>query len=280
MSLNIWRGGTAGGQPLSQSADVMRHGDIIGVQETHAGERDSSLEIARQLGWHHFQQGGRTAVISRHRIVGATPKRWGGYVELREGIRICVFNCHLSASPYQPYQLMGIKYGDAPFVTSELEAIAWANRARGAQVDRLLQDVAKVKAQGMPFVITGDFNEPSHLDWTAEVAANGRHPLRVRYPNSRRLESLGCVDSFRTVHRNVMEKPGNTWTPTTLLTDPADHHDRIDFVYCHSNRWTVLNAEVCGESADNADKVVSPWPSDHRAVLATLRLSATADEGN
>jgi exodeoxyribonuclease III len=36
-------------------------------------------------------------------------------VELSDG-RLYVFNIHLGASPYQPYQLLGIPYGNAPFL--------------------------------------------------------------------------------------------------------------------------------------------------------------------
>ena len=34
----------------------------------------------------------------------------------------------------------------------------------------------------------------------------------------------------------------------------------------------VLASQVVGENRKNADLVVSPWPSDHRAVLSTFRI--------
>ena len=271
MSFNLWRGGVRAGQPLSQSAEVMRHADVIGVQETHDGERDSSREIASILGWHHFDQGGRTAVISRFPIARATPGRWGVFVKLNDADEICVVNCHLAASPYQPYQLLGIPYGQAPFIRTELEAIAWANRARGQQLDRMLSELATVRAAGSPFVVTGDFNEPSHLDWTQAAEDHGLHPLRVRYPASRRLLAAGGFDCYRAVHPDPTEHTGFTWTPTTQPDTPGDHHDRIDFVYS-SSHFEVLAAAVVGEAQPQADVVVSPWPSDHRAMRASLRL--------
>ena len=35
---------------------------------------------------------------------------------------------------------------------------------------------------------------------------------------------------------------------------------------------TVESAAVMGEKAPEADIVVTPWPSDHRAVRAVIRL--------
>ncbi|MCR9200287.1 MAG: endonuclease/exonuclease/phosphatase family protein [Planctomycetaceae bacterium] len=269
MTFNIWRGGVRGGQPLSQSAEVMQHADIIGVQETYDGDTDSSAAIASMLRWHHFDQGGRTSVISRFPITRATPGRWGVFVKPEGADEVCVLNCHLAASPYQPYQLLRIPYGEAPFIRTELEAIAWANRARGRQLDRLLSELTVVKASGTPFVVTGDFNEPSHLDWTQAAAKQGLHPLRVRYPASRRMQAAGATDCYRAVYSDPTDRTGFTWTPTTQPEDPGDHHDRIDFVYC-SPQFKVLAAAVAGETETNAQIVVSPWPSDHRAVMASL----------
>ena len=35
---------------------------------------------------------------------------------------------------------------------------------------------------------------------------------------------------------------------------------------------TVEQAEVVGEDAKHADVVVAPYPSDHRGVVATIKL--------
>ena len=51
------------------------------------------------------------------------------------------------------------------------------------------------------------------------------------------------------------------------------HHDRIDFVYFKGKGLKVTDAKIVGESQKNADIVVTPYPSDHRAVVATFTLS-------
>ena len=67
-------------------------------------------------------------------------------------------------------------------------------------------------------------------------------------------------------------RPAYTWTPTTAADDPKDHHDRIDFVMVNDDGGTVEQAEVVGEDAKHADVVVAPYPSDHRGVVATIKL--------
>lgn len=63
-----------------------------------------------------------------------------------------------------------------------------------------------------------------------------------------------------------------TWTPTTEPDDPEDHDDRIDFVFARAPRLEVVAAGIVGEKPPEADIVVTPWPADHRAVVATVRF--------
>lgn len=55
--------------------------------------------------------------------------------------------------------------------------------------------------------------------------------------------------------------------------DPTTHHDRIDFVYYKGKGVQLKAAEVVGENKENADIVISPYPSDHRAVVAAFMLT-------
>src|SRR5688572_25376056 len=80
MSFNIWVGGEAGRQPLSQTVKVIEaaKADIVGLQEAHGEERggkrvDAGRKIADALGWNHYDQGNRTAIISRFPILTNTP---------------------------------------------------------------------------------------------------------------------------------------------------------------------------------------------------------------
>ncbi len=140
-------------------------------------------------------------------------------------------------------------------------------------MQRLLGELRPVLASGSPVFLTGDFNEPSHLDWTPRAAAAGICPVAVEYPSTRAVVEAGMRDAYRAVFPDEVRYPGRTWTPITRLDDPKDRHDRIDFVFVDGAGVDVKSCEVVGESPEFSDIVVQPYPSDHRAVVATVEIS-------
>ena len=48
---------------------------------------------------------------------------------------------------------------------------------------------------------------------------------------------------------------------------------RIDYVYFKGKGVEVNDAKIVGEDKEHADIVVSPYPSDHRAVVATFTVA-------
>jgi endonuclease/exonuclease/phosphatase family metal-dependent hydrolase len=278
------------GRPIDETVAVLRatDADLAGLQEMRAesstcsatdcppGERSVAGPLAAALGLHVHEQSGpeevvwACAILSRLPIVATSPNGLGAIVEV-DGRRLGVFNIHPTDYPYQPYQLLDIPYGEAPFLDTAEEAVAAATATRAEALRLLREDLAWAAATEAQ-VIFGDFNEPSHRDWSERAAAAGRHPLAVQWPLVRALEADGFVDALRSVHPDEIAKPAYTWTPTTRPDDPADHHDRIDFVLVRGAALTVEAAGVVGEQAPEADLVVTPWPSDHRAVRVVVRI--------
>lgn len=290
LSFNTWGSGLNDGKPIDETVAVLRaaDADLVGLQEMRAesstctatdcppGDRSVAGPLAAATGLHLHEQRGpedvvwACAILSRFPIVAASPNGLGVIVEV-DGRRLGVFNIHFTDYPYQPYQLLDIPYGEAPFLDTAEEAVAAAAAARGEAL-RLLREDLEWAADTEAQVIFGDFNEPSHRDWSPRAAAAGRHPLAVEWPLVRALEADGFVDALRSVHPDEMVKPAYTWTPTTQPDDPADHHDRIDFVLVRGATLAVEAAGIVGEKAPDADVVVTPWPSDHRAVRVVVRL--------
>jgi exonuclease III len=272
MTFNLWQGGEEGKQPLEQSIKVIEaaKADVVGLQETGGLERDgkrpdNAQRIAQKLGWHYVDQGQFTGVISRYKLVDHTPKKTGVKVELPSGRQMWLFNVHFAHAPYQPYQLLKIPYADAPFIEGAEQAVLEARKARGDQVTALLEEINRVT----PAVITGDFNEPSMHDWTDAVFRAGRCPVAVHWPTTERVLEAGFTDAYRKTHPDPLKWPAYTWTPITREDDPKDRHDRIDFIFAQRG-ITIQAAEIVGEKKERADIVVTPYPSDHRAVVATV----------
>jgi len=115
------------------------------------------------------------------------------------------------------------------------------------------RDAVDVRQKGIPTVVVGDFNEPSCLDGPAKAIADRNAPL-LPFP----------VNWPATAAR-----PGYTWTSLPGLWREPDVPDRIDLIY-HTKQLRTASAQVVGEEADDVDIRISPWPSDHRAVVAEV----------
>ena len=289
MTFNLWGAGANQGKPINETVAAIRaaNPDIVGLQETMQegevctgdvcparGESRASA-IAAALGYYVYDQTAENealwanAIISRYPIGRATPNDLGVEIDV-EGRKVMAYNIHLTDYPYQPYQFLNIPYDTAPFLTVAAEGVAAARAARGAAVDLLISELAYAK-DADAILVFGDFNEPSGRDWTERAVAAGVQPLAVAYPSTLELETAGLTDAYRKAHPDEVAAPGLTWTPTTADDDPKDHHDRIDYVFV-GGKASVEDAQVVGEASSRADIVSVPWPSDHRAVVATIRL--------
>ncbi len=71
----------------------------------------------------------------------------------------------------------------------------------------------KVIDAGIPLFLTGDFNAPSHLDWTeASVGSLPHMKYAVDWPVSQAVGDFGFVDTFRAANPDPVADPGRTWT--------------------------------------------------------------------
>lgn len=239
--------------------------DLIGLQEVN----QTTKALAEELGMHFVQQDKRTALLSRFAIDETTPSKHGVTVTLDNGQKLSFLNVHATSFPNQPHQLIRSPKGGGPYISTEKQAIWWADTTRGREFRAMVADADRL---GHPAIAVGDFNEPSHLDWTEETAAAGHHPIKVEWPGSKTFEKAGFLDSYRVMHPDPVTKPGHTWTPRPN-PEPDDHFDRIDFVMYRGEALKLSNVQVVGENHDNADIVIDPFPTDHRAVLATFEVS-------
>jgi endonuclease/exonuclease/phosphatase family metal-dependent hydrolase len=275
MSFNIFYGGDelnlqtrqfcrdAAGCPetLDQVANAIRASgaDVVGLEEATM----NTCPLAEKLGWNCSA---RTQIISRYPIVDP-PGANGLYVfvEPTPGRVVAVSDVHLPADPYGPYE---IRDGATLDQVLQLE-----NDLRVPDIQDELQALPPLAADGIPVFLTGDFNSPSHLDWTQAVAdARADVPFPVQWPVSKALVNAGFKDSFRVVHPDPLAKPGFTWTPGSPEGEKVEVHDRIDWVLSIGADATA--SKVVGEGGNpNTDIAVDPWPSDHRGIVSTFDVT-------
>ncbi len=264
MSFNILTGGASYG-PLSRTVDVINaaNADVIGIQEVGG----SAQSIANALGFYYQGFNSDLAIISRYPITQVLGQ--GVKLLLGPSHEAYLFDVHLAAYPYQPYD---IRDG---LITTEAQAIAQAQASRS--VTPILNGMSSALASGSPTFLVGDFNEPSHLDWTPAAAAAGMHfGMKVNWPTSRSVANAGLVDAFRALRPNEVTDPAFTWTPGSPAPNISANevHDRIDFVYYKGATVTPTAAKTLGYNANDGstDIALQPYPSDHRAVVVQFDL--------
>ncbi len=257
MSFNIW---VQGAQGLNKVIEAIRSSgaDLVGLQECNATTAQS---IATSLGFHVLPASG-ASIVSRYPIVSSQTigNSTRITVEPYPGQRLHLFNCHLPAYPYGPYDL---KKGQ-----SQTFIINQENQTRVPPLNVLLQAMRPWLDGPDVCFLTGDFNAPSHLDYTD-----------FPWPTSVITVEAGLGDSYREMHPGhrkfpgpfTYDEPGITWTPRTDQ-EPEGVFDRIDFVYYSFGDGAVPSQsnELDGRNSAN------PWPSDHRAVLSTFTLTPPA----
>lgn len=262
MTFNIWLGGDQ--VNLGRTFDAIRAADpdILLLQEAEGQTR----KFAEALGWPYAME--RRHIISKYPLFDP-PAADADYAfaEIRPGRFVAVANIHLTAEPYGPYAVREGK-------TAE-EVLALEKETRLPEIETYIAQLSPLAAGGVPAIIGGDFNAPSHLDWTAAMAAarpQVRFPLE--WPVGKALADAGFRDSYREIHPDPVAKPGITWTsgyPVPHLL-PDEAIDRIDQIHARGDATTVASRLVGETGGPDIDIGIAPWPSDHHALVSTFQV--------
>lgn len=275
LTFNIWYGGDQVSFAKVIEAIRAADADIVGLQEPDG----KTLQIAAAAGYPYADT--RRHILSKYpifdsgsgettfegapaySIAGVDPDKVHAWVMVAPGRVVAVANTHLTSDPYGPEL---VRDGSALADVLQNEA-----DTRLPEAEALVAGLKPVIDSGVTVILTGDFNTPSHLDWTEAVVAARGLPFAVDWPVTKRLSEAGFTDAWRAAHPDPVAAPGLTWTPGRPwpVVPEGETQDRIDHVQIANA--TVVDATVVGEPGNpDAGVSVTPWPSDHRAVLATI----------
>ena len=283
MTFNIWYGGDQVSLPAVAEAIRLADADVVGIQEP-----DGHLaRLAAMAGYQYYDE--RRNILARYplfdsgtgmRTLPGAPdyavtalddNALPAWLMVRPGEVVAVANTHFSSDPYGPE---AVRDGEALPAVLALEEQARVPSARA------LQPLGKLGNSGTPVFLTGDFNTPSHRDWTATMQATRPEVIRypVPWPSTALLESSGLRDSFREAHPDPTQVPGLTWTagmPAPYIR-PRETLDRIDYIFS-GGITTTLDSRIFGEEGGpDVAASVTPWPSDHRALVSTFEILPVA----
>ncbi|MFI5122771.1 MAG: endonuclease/exonuclease/phosphatase family protein [Vicinamibacteria bacterium] len=259
MSFNIWYGGVS--VDFGQIAAAIRaaDADIVGVQEPEGNLR----RLADAAGLPYVDES--LHLISRFPLFAV--ERGGvrfAYAEVARDRVVAIENVHLTCCPYGPNLVKAGKPAE--------DVIALERRVRLPEAEEYVDALAPLIDDDVPLFVTGDFNSPSHLDWTAAATEARDLPYPLEWPASKAFADAGFRDSYRDAHPDPAAEPGLTWTagqPPPRMR-PSETNDRIDWVLAAGPSETLSSGVVGEDGGPGVEVGVSPWGSDHRAVVSSF----------
>jgi len=269
--------------------------DLVLMQESYDIDGDRPLLgawLAEQLGWNQWQADSpHLCILTRFDITERfTHEPWhavGARLVDDRGRDFIAWSIWID---YRDY-ITG-KLRDTPDITDgDLLESEFVRSQRLPQAQRI---IAQLETLGhldlsIPLLVGGDWNTPSHLDWTLDTSRVYKRRRALDLPVSLAMAEAGFIDSFRTVHPNPVQRPGITWSPMYRTSGGKDQgFERIDRLYIH--RPDAVNEGEDGPKAGwklkpvagqvypivwEDDTIPVPdrqFPSDHGAVLMELRF--------
>ncbi len=246
-----------GGSPATNQVIADLDADVVGVLESY----NELPQIAAKTGYRYYNVG--LQIMSKYPIL--EPSRANGlysYIEVRPGEAVAMINTHLDYVQDGPNRLArGVPVADV---------LATEEEVRVASINTLLPSATRLLDDGWPVLLTGDLNQPSHLDWTAETAAQHGGLGPVAWPVSEELVKAGLRDAYREAYPDPVTHPGNTWGG---VAGSKGSPRRIDYAYV-GGAVDVVSSEVVGEQGgDSVGRGYPKWTSDHRAVFSQLTVT-------
>lgn len=259
-TLNMEYGGEVIDFDKVTEAALALDADILAVQEPWG----HVPRLADDMGYAYYDT--RRHIVSRLPLLDppGSPAEYT-YVEVAPGQVVAFGTVHLSSSAYGPNRT---RRGDPA-----ADVIAGEEKTRLPEIAPVAEALAGVAAQGTPAFLAGDFNSPSHLDWTEAMVGSRSHVIYpLAWPVTVTLEQQGFRDSYRDVHPDPTADPGLTWpaarpkSKDSWNPGPTAPADRIDYVFAVGPS-TTTDSQVLTEDA------VTPWPTDHRGVVSTFQIT-------
>ena len=316
MTFNIWQEGTMVENGLDKIRDVIldTNPDIVGFTEVrNYKEEDWTAKIVKKLmdkglNYSGMFVGGDVSIISKYPIIGSEVIFDGEGSVVKFDVKldsqtIVVAVAHLDYTGYACYlprayyggtpnwNVIKDKKGNKSPITNVEDILAYnAKSTRLAQIHAFLD---AIKVETNPIILMGDFNEPSHLDWTEKAAQRFDHNgVVINWPSTYALFEKGFTDAYRNYFPDEMTHSGITWPSfahgkgSTSWTPLSDERDRIDYIFYKGKGIRTTYATLVGPKESYAfDKLVTTytdndnfvantqdWPSDHKAVMVILTL--------
>lgn len=313
---NIWQEGTqvAGGYDAiideieRLQPDFVTLSEVRNYHDTRLCDRLTQSLAERGLTY-YSQYSYDTGLLSRHPIkefstVYPCEEDHGSayrMVSELDGQEVAIYTAHLDYLDDAYYNVRGYDgstWEEIPVPTSVEEVLERNDRSHRPEAARAICQRAREDAeQGHIVIVGGDFNEPSHLDWTEATAHLWDHNgLVVPWTSLVIFDEAGWKDAYREAYPDPVSHPGFTFPADNPLVavnrltwaPKADERERIDYIlYLPAEGLGLQDIKIFGPEGAIAYSERRPnpvsgepfilplgvWPTDHKGLLATFTLN-------
>jgi len=314
LQFNIWQEGTVVPdgyegvirQILESDADLITLSEVRNYKDTRFCDRIvKSLKDSGQTFYSFYSYD--SGILSRFPIIDSTTvypcvddhgSAYRALIDMN-GQEVALYTTHLDYLNCTYYDIRGYdgsSWEKRPPMT-DVDSILANNTLslRDDGMKAILEKAKEDKAKNRIVIIGGDFNEPSHLDWTEETKDLYDHQgLVIPWTVSTMLTDSGYIDAYREIYPDPLTHPGFTYPADCPGMDvkkltwapESDERERIDFIYYSPFKglkltdalvWgpkgSIKNSQrIIEETQDRIEAGKGVWPTDHKAVLVTFTL--------
>lgn len=312
LQFNIWQEGTTvpGGyegivdQILASQADLVTFSEVRNYNNTRFCDRIVASLRERGETFYSFYSYD-SGILSRFPIIDSLvvyPEKddhgsiYKAVIQIGNR-QLALYTAHLDYLNCTYYDIKGYNgstWAKRPPMT-DMDSILTDNTAsrRDDAIQAFIREAENDRKEKRIIIIGGDFNEPSHLDWTPETnQLYDRQGLSVPWTVSTLLEKAGYADAYRTYYPAPLQNPGITYPAdcpgmdiSKLTWAPeSDERERIDFIHFKPDPalsldsvvvWGPSGSIVRSQRVQETEKTEigkGVWPSDHKGVMAIFKI--------
>jgi endonuclease/exonuclease/phosphatase family metal-dependent hydrolase len=264
--------------------------DVVLLQESYDinDERPKlGAWLASELGWNQYQGESTHLCVLTPLELETTffHHAWhgvGAKIRDSKGREFLAWSIWIDYQSYITYALR-----KNPAITDEelldLERVGSNRLNQTTAIIKHLRESGQLEAD-IPLLVGGDWNCPSHLDWTVDTTRVYKRRRALPLPVSLAMSSAGFTDTFRMLHPNPVQHPGVTWSPMFRFKGEGEEQvdqcfDRIDRLYLKNPATPKDGLTLQPTSAhvlplvwedENMATIDREFPSDHGAVVIDL----------
>lgn len=266
-----------------QICEIVRqtNANVVCLQEYLHNDRSIVDQFEKVTGrkWYYKPCPRNCAVISTfpiliHKDIFFQP------VRVNESTVLYISSCHFHVGEYLPTELV-----HNPDKEAAMKKV-YAENHNGYWFHVLDEIRMETRRNGYRnnMLCIGDFNEPSHLDYTKEAYERKLVPAYglSGTTSMMMLDSLhfkDAYDEYRKMNdKTECEWRGFTYSPTTWYYEKGLSDTRLDFIYYRAPSLKLKECLLVGETptheieGDHVDIQINPWPTDHRGFLTVFEV--------